>query len=366
MLYTPYTFGSSGLTAPNRIVLAPMTNQQSHADGTLSDEEYRWLVRRAQEGFGIVITCAAHVSPDGQGWPGELGIFDDKFLPGLSRLASGLHQYGSLGIVQLFHGGARSPANLIGQQPWSASAHTMTIGSQAIDVREATLHDISRVIEAFVAAAVRAHQAGFQGVELHAAHGYLLHQFISSHTNQRTDDWGGGLPQRAKLVLSILQRIKATLPAHFLVGVRLSPEDKFTYKGIDFDESLTLAAQLASDGADYLHISPWDAFKKPEKYPESEQTIIEYFRECLPASTPIMVAGAIWSRADADRVLDLGADFAALGRVAIGVPSWPSGAQNPTYEPPKPPYTHQQLQQADLSEVFIQYMKRWQGFVAEP
>jgi 2,4-dienoyl-CoA reductase-like NADH-dependent reductase (Old Yellow Enzyme family) len=365
MRYSPYHFQRSGKTAPNRIALAPMTNMQSHADGTLSDDEYRWLIRRAKEGFGIIITCAAHVTPDGQGWKGELGIFDDKHIPGLSRLAAGIHEYGSLGIVQIFHGGARSPEELTGLQPWSASAHTMNISKTPVEVRAATLSDIERVIAAFVAAAERAYQAGFDGVELHGAHGYLLHQFISTATNQRDDDWGGSFENRTRLLRTVLRNIKAALPATFMVGVRLSPEDKFTYKGIDFDESVALAAILADEGADYIHISPWDSFKKPEKYPDGDKTVIEYFREKVDKSVPIMVAGEIWSGRDAEKAIELGADLVALGKAAIGIPDWPTKAKADDFVPQKPPYTEAQLLAADLSATFVGYMKKWPNFVAE-
>ncbi|MCC6411537.1 MAG: NADH:flavin oxidoreductase, partial [Saprospiraceae bacterium] len=227
-LHTPYHFVPSGKIAANRIALAPMTNMQSQEDGTLSDDEYRWLVRRAKEGFGMVFTCAAHVSSDGQGWKGELGIFHDRHLEGLTRLAKGLREHGSLAIVQIFHGGARSPEKLTGLQPWSASAHTMTFGGAEVASRAATEEDILRVNKAFVAAAVRAHQAGFDGVELHGAHGYLLHQFLSTETNRRSDQWGGTFENRTRLIRNILKDIKAVVPASFMVGVRLSPEDLFT------------------------------------------------------------------------------------------------------------------------------------------
>jgi 2,4-dienoyl-CoA reductase-like NADH-dependent reductase (Old Yellow Enzyme family) len=106
-LFDPLVF-RSGLRAPNRMVLAAMTNQQSHPDGSLSEEELRWLVRRAEGGFGTVTTCAAHVAKDGQGWPGELGVFDDALLPGLRRLAAALRERGAASLVQIFHGGVRA------------------------------------------------------------------------------------------------------------------------------------------------------------------------------------------------------------------------------------------------------------------
>ena len=148
-LFEPYTFIKSGLTSVNRIVLAPMTNLQSNDDGTLGDDEYIWLTRRAKEGFGIIITCAAHVSKDGQGWRGELGIFDDVHLEGLAKLAKGIREQQSLAIFQLFHGGARSPEDVTGLQPWSASAHEMKVGSKMIDVRKGTKDDIHHIIQAF-------------------------------------------------------------------------------------------------------------------------------------------------------------------------------------------------------------------------
>ncbi len=364
-LFTPYTFKNSGKQAINRIALAPMTNLQSHDDGTLSDDEYRWLLRRAKEGFGIIITCAAHVAMDGQGWKGELGIFHDKHIEGLTRLAAGIHEYHSLAIVQIFHGGARSPEAVTGKQPWSASAHTMNISKTPVEVREATIDDIENAISNFVAAAQRACKAGFDGVELHGAHGYLLHQFISTFTNLRTDEWGGSFENRARLLLTILHRIKAVVPASFIVGIRLSPEDKHTFQGIDLDESVALAVQLANAGVDYIHISPWDALKKPEKYPDSNKTIIEFFRDKLPNHIPIMVAGEIWTKEDAEKAISLGSDFVALGKAAIGIPDWPTKVKDNNYLPQKPPYTVQHLRQADLSDSFVDYMKRWKGFVVE-
>lgn len=117
-LFEPLSF-CHGPAMPNRFMLAPMTNQQSHADGTLSDDEYRWLVMRAKGGYGAVMTCGAHVVPSGQGFPGTLGISSDLHIAGLTRLARGIKQEGSLAIVQLFHAGSRSPRDLIGQAPLS-------------------------------------------------------------------------------------------------------------------------------------------------------------------------------------------------------------------------------------------------------
>ena len=140
-LFDPLTF-RTGLTAPNRVVLAPMTNKQSHPDGSLGDDELRWLCSRAEGGFGVVMTCAAHVAKDGQGWPGELGIFGDALLPGLATLATALRERGAVSMVQIFHGGLRADRTVSGAMPWSASA--------AGGIREATPDDLARGIKELV------------------------------------------------------------------------------------------------------------------------------------------------------------------------------------------------------------------------
>ena len=183
----------TGQRARNRAWLAPMTNQQSHADGSLSDEELRWLEMRALGGFGVIETCAAHVATDGQGWPGELGVFSDALLPGLERLARAMAARGVVGIAQIFHGGARADRKLTGEAPWSATPFEPGL-------RAATEEDLARVVRQFGEAAARAHRAGFEGVELHGAHGYLLGQFLSATQNTRADGWGTTLDGRARLV----------------------------------------------------------------------------------------------------------------------------------------------------------------------
>ncbi|MFY0539228.1 hypothetical protein [Nannocystis pusilla] len=212
----------NGLVARNRVWLAPLTNQQSHDDGVLSTAEQRWLERRAEGGFGVVETCAAHVSQDGQGFDGQLGVWGDHQLPRLRELAAAIAQAGALGLVQLYHGGVRSPSRLTGRRPWSASSFTEA-GRPDFEVpRAAEVSDIEAAIDAFEQAARRTAAAGFHGVELHGAHGYLLGQFLSGTMNQRTDEWGGSFANRARLIRTIARRVRAATPAEFLVGARIS------------------------------------------------------------------------------------------------------------------------------------------------
>lgn len=345
----------TGLVARNRIVLAPMTNKQSHEDGTLSDDEFNWLISRADGGFGVVMTCAAHVAKDGQGWPGEMGIYDDAHLPGLTRLAHALSERGAKSMVQIFHGGVRADASVNGVQPWSASEHE--------GARAATEADIHRVIQQFADAARRAERAGFDGVELHGAHGYLLTQFLSTIQNQRTDMWGGSLENRARLIREVARAVRAATSATFTVGVRLSPEDFGNAKGLDLDESIQVAKWLAEDGLDFIHLSLWRSALTTHKYPT--QHALPLFRNALPNDVTVIVAGAVYTPAEAGALLALGADGIALARSAILNPDWPLRMSDENWEPQRPPVTIAQLKARGLGSAFAEYMRGWKGFVVD-
>jgi 2,4-dienoyl-CoA reductase-like NADH-dependent reductase (Old Yellow Enzyme family) len=330
-----------------------MTNQQSHEDGTLSDQELHWLVSRADGGFGVVMTCAAHVAKDGQGWPGELGIFDDLHLPGLARLASALRERGAVSVVQLFHGGVRADTSVSGSVAWSAS--------EGEGARAATEDDLARVIRQFGDAAVRAKAAGFDGVELHGAHGYLLTQFLSATQNRRNDAWGGSLEGRARLIREVTREVRARTGGGFTVGVRLSPEDFGNAKGLDLDESVQTARWLAEDGVDFVHVSLWRALVDTKKRPGEHA--LPLFRAALPEDVALLVAGTVWTREEAERLLELGADGVALGRSAIVNPDWPLRASEHGWEPKRPPVTVEELHARGLSPRFAEYMRQWKGFV---
>jgi 2,4-dienoyl-CoA reductase-like NADH-dependent reductase (Old Yellow Enzyme family) len=357
MLFQPLTL-RCGVTLPNRFALAALTNMQSHADGLLGEAELAFLARRAEGGFGTITTCATYVSPDGKAWAGELGIDRDACIAPLTQLTERIHRAGAIGLVQLFHGGARADASLTGIEPWSASAWTE--GSHA--PRAATTDDITRVIDDFVAAAVRAKIAGFDGVELHGAHGYLLSQFLSTAMNTRTDEWGGALDGRARLVRTITQRVRAHCGPRFVVGVRLSLEDFGQARGLDLDESLQVSRWLADDGADFIHASLWDVARMSAKRPDAHP--LPLLRAALPADVAIFTAGKIWTRDDANDVLARGADVVALGRPAIVNPDWPqmvaAGA-----EPRRPPLTRAELAERAVSPLFAEYLTRWKNFVAD-
>ncbi|MBP9087408.1 MAG: NADH:flavin oxidoreductase [Kofleriaceae bacterium] len=348
-----------GLVAKNRVWLAPLTNLQSHADGTLGDDELHFLAGRADGGFGLIETCAAYVASDGKAWAGELGVHSDAMVPGLTRLAARMHQSGALAAVQLFHGGLRANPSVSGASAWTASAYQEGTAPAA---RAGSDEDIERVIAAFADAAQRCAAAGFDAVELHGAHGYLLSQFLSTVYNQRTDRWGGSLENRARLIRSVMRAVKAAAPG-LLCMVRLSPEDFGQAKGLDLDETIQVARWLAEDGMDILHLSLWQCALNTTKKPDAHPTTL--FRASLGPAMRIVVAGKIWTRADGETQLALGADAVALGRSAIANPDWPTRAHDSTLAIRQPPLSAAELLDRGLSPTFANYLRNWKGFVVE-
>ena len=340
----------------NRFMLAPLTNQQSHADGRLSDDEHRWLVKRATGGFGLTMTAAAHVQAVGQGFPGQLGIFDDAQLDGLKRLAAAIRAEGSVSSVQLHHAGNRSPADLVGT-PVCPSDDPET------GARGLSLDEVRRLRDDFIAAAKRADTAGFDGVEVHGAHGYILAQFLSAEINRREDDYGGALENRARILVEIVDGIRATCRADFQVGLRLSPE-RFGLKLAEIRE--VAAAFLKAGAIDYLDMSLWDVTKTPVEEEHKGRPLLAWFTDLPRGNVKLGAAGKIMSGADARAVLAAGCDFAVIGRGAILRHDFPARVRaDPDYVSPPLPVTARHLADEGLGQAFIGYMSGWPGFVAE-
>ena len=354
-----WKFPSNGHLIRNRTVLAALTNKQSNEDGTLSNEEINFLIRRADGGFGIVTTAASHVMENGQGWHGEMGVWGDHHIPGLTRLAQGLRERGAMSLVQIFHGGMRAPADLIGETPISASINNENTGNEA--AREMTSDEIEKMIEAFAAAAERCEKAGMDGVEIHGAHGYLIAQFLGTKTNRRDDEWGGDLTGRSRFLMRIIEAVRIRTSPEFLVVVRISPE--IADLGIQIDDSLELARRLSDTEIDALHISCWDVFKGSEGDSTDSRTLTRRFREVIPDELPLISTGSIWTAADVRFVMDEGADLVGVGKVGIAHPDWPLGLNDPNFKPTPPPFTVDYLESVDLSPIFVEYMHRYRGFV---
>lgn len=338
--------------ASNRLSLAPLTNCQSEPDGTAGADEINWLRSRARSGFGTVVTSALAVHSTGRTWDRQAAIYDDRFLPGLQKLAA-CRSVDTVMLAQLFHGGRRADRGLMAQ-PWGPSAGE--------GVEQADPAMIETLAAAFVDAASRATTAGFDGIEIHAAHGYLPAQFLSQEENQRSDVWGGTLENRARFLLDIVRRIRESEP-QIVLQVRLSAEDMRQSRGIDLDETAEIANLAVAAGADSISLSVWDLSQPSQKYPTVSATT--FVRERLDAGVPLTAAGKVWDAHDLASALEQGADQIALGRVAIFNPAVATEILQPEWSPTRPPLSRQQLHQLDVRDGFVDYLStKWPDFIA--
>ncbi len=342
----------------NRFVLAPLTNLQSHEDGTLSEDEYNFLVRRGEGGFGMVMTCAAHVSKQGQAFPGQLATFGDEHIEGLSRLAAGIKATGATAAAQLQHAGERAKRALSGVDvvaPWDNAER---------GVRAMTTDEVERTVQDFIDAAVRCEKAGFDGVELHGAHGYLLCAFLSEEKNHRSDQYGGSYDNRTRIYREVIDGIRAATGPNFQLGLRLSPE-KYGYSIVEarrFAEELMLGGQI-----DYLDMSLWDSFKLPDEEEFHSAPLIDWFTNLPRGKTRLGVAGHIFSGTTAQECLNHGADFVFIGRAAIL--HWDFVQQverDLAFTARKFPVSREYLQSQSVGEAFIGYLAtQWKNYVSD-
>ena len=351
-LFSPLTL-AHGPALKNRFMLAPLTNLQSHPDGVLSDDEFKWLTLRAKGGFGLTMTCAAHVQAVGQGFPGQLGVFGAQHLAGLTRLAAEIKRHGSVAALQMHHAGNRSPKDLVGT-PVSASDDPET------GARGLSLGEVEQLVEDFVAAAVRAEQAGFDGVEIHGAHGYVLAQFLSPEINKRADRYGGSIENRARIFHEIIDGVRARTRPDFQVGLRLSPE-RF---GLKLAEIVETTRTILADGKiDYLDMSLWDVFKEPVEDEFKGRSLMSYFTDLDRGQVRLGVAGKVTSPAIAAQMLENGADYVLIGRAAILHHDFVERARDAAFTPVALPVTAEYLANEGLGPAFVKYMSTWPGFV---
>lgn len=346
----------SGATLKNRFVLAPLTNLQSAPDGVLSDDEYTWLTMRAEGGFGLTMTCAASVQEEGLGFPGQLGCHDDKHLPGLTRLAAGIKAHGSHAVVQIHNSGMRA-LKRDGMKLMCPSDNE-EFGAQAM-----TLDEVHHARDCFIVAAVRAEKAGFDGVELHGAHGYLICQFLSAEINKREDAYGGSHENRARFLAECIDGVRAATKPGFSLGVRLSPE-RF---GMDVLEIRDLAQLLMREAKiDYLDLSLWDVFKEPVDERYKGKMLASYFTELERGSVRLGAAGKLTTGEGVRRAMEAGFDFVIIGRGAILHHDFPRRVEaEPNFTPIVLPVSEAHLRAEGLGPAFVNYMRTWKGFVAE-
>lgn len=346
-----------GPTWRNRLALAPLTNTQSHRDGRLSAEEQDWLVARGEGGFGLVMTAAAYVTARGQAWGGQLGVAGEHHDDGLAGLAAAVRRTGAVSSVQLHHGGKRADPALTGMDnhaPWSEQKY----GAVAMSTVE-----VERMVAEFVAAAVRAEEAGFDGVQVHGAHGYLLAQFLDPRSNDRTDAYGGSLAHRMRPMLDVVTGIREATGPDFQLGLRLTPEGY----GVPLAEGREIAAAALGTGVlDHLDMSLWDVYAGPREAGLGGR-LIERFTDLPRHGTRLGVAGKVLSAADAQWCLDQGADFVTVGIGAILHHDFARRAiADPAFATRSGPVTRDELAAERVSPTFVDYLRAgWPDLVSD-
>jgi 2,4-dienoyl-CoA reductase-like NADH-dependent reductase (Old Yellow Enzyme family) len=320
-----------GLLLRNRVVMAPMTTWASNDDGTVSDEEDAYYRRRAKD-VGLVITGCTHVQANGIGFTGEFAAHEDRFIPSLRKLALAAKSGGAPAILQIFHAGVKTLPELVSDVV-AASAVAGDGGpfASAILPRALGEEEILDVVSAFAEATRRAIAAGFDGVELHGAHGFLIQNFFSPHSNRRSDQWGGSLENRMRFPLAVVAAVKRTIAEHadrpFALGYRISVEENID-GGLVLADSLQLIRRLINAGVSYIHASLSNVLDQTPASAGSDATIVSILRDHIDDRVPLMAAGRIKTPAQAESALDMGLSLAAVGQGLVTDPDWMVHARN--------------------------------------
>ncbi|MDB5616657.1 NADH-dependent flavin oxidoreductase [Tardiphaga sp.] len=325
-LFNAFAF-ANGISLRNRIVMAPMTTWAGNTDGTVSDEELAYY-RARSNGVGLVITGCSHVTANGIGFTGEFASHSDRFIPGLRRLAEAAKSGGAPAILQIFHAGNKAaPALVTGSDVVSASAVAVPAGpfNPALTPRALIDDEIRAVITAFGEATRRAIKAGFDGVELHGAHGFLIQNFFSPHFNQRTDLWGGPPEKRMRFPLAVVAEVQRIAAAHakqpFVIGYRISPEEG-DEGGLRIEDTFALTDRLIQSGIGYLHFSLTSILTSKPIGATDEVTTAQRMVGHVAGRLPVLAAGQIRTPDQAVKALDLGLSLVAVGQGLVMNPDW--------------------------------------------
>ncbi len=328
-LFKPYTL-KNGVQLKNRIVMAPMTTFSANPDDTASDAEIDYYAARSN-GPGMVITACAYIQANGKGFEGQFAAHQDAMIPSLRRVASSIKEKGAKAVLQVYHGGRLAVPHLIPNgETVSASSVPPLLdrGFYSVDrtPRSLSEEEILQLIQDFGETTRRAIEAGFDGVELHGATGYIIQQFISPHSNTRTDRWGGSVEKRLAFPLAVIEETKRVIKQHakqpFILGYRLSPEEPET-PGITMAETFTLLDALIGAEVDYIHLSLTDFWSKPRRGVESNRSRVELIQEHVGKRIPVIGVGSIHTPDEAVQALEqTGIPFIALGRELIMEPEW--------------------------------------------
>ena len=337
-LFTPFTL--RGATMRNRVVISPMSQYRAK-DGFANDWHLAHLGRFAMGGAGLVFAEATAVEARGRRTHGDLGLWSDEQIDGLARIAAFLEAEGATPGVQLAHAGRKASERrpwdgetpvddedeaVRGEAPWGAIAPSAAPYADGWPTpAEMTGDDVAEVIAAFASAARRAARAGFKVVDIYAAHGFLIHQFLSPLANFRDDDWGGDPARRRRFALDVARAVRAALPDDVALFFRLSATD-WIDGGIEIDETIETAKALAEVGVDLIDVSTGGVGgrERPRRMKIEQGFQLPFARAIREAGVPTMGVGFLWDPEACEAAVAEGdADLAALAREVLDDPNWP-------------------------------------------
>jgi 2,4-dienoyl-CoA reductase-like NADH-dependent reductase (Old Yellow Enzyme family) len=331
----------NGMTLRNRFVRSATYEGLAHDDLTVSQRLIDLMVALADGGVGLIITGLATVTRDGQNMPWQLGIYADDQVPGLMRMTRAVHDAGGTIMIQLAHGGAQGNPELTGELLGPSAIPA--IGGEGAACRAMTLAEIHRIVEAFGEAGRRAQEAGFDGVQLHGAHGFLLSEYLSPFFNKRTDQYGGSLANRARIVVEAYHRVRAAVGATYPVTIKLNSED-FLEGGLTVAEMVQVASWLETAGIDAIEVSGGTSWALGQGRPNASYARLEhtdlYYRDAArrykaAIRVPLMLVGGIRSYDVARQLVAEGVtDYISLSRPLIREPDlvnrWKAGDTRPS------------------------------------
>lgn len=321
-LFTPLS--TRNLRVANRIVMAPMATNMATARGEVTPRLISHYRERAEAGVGLIIIEHTYVSPGGRYSPKQLAVDRDSLVSGLSELTRALHTVGVPVILQITHAGSRTTEEVLGTRPVAPSS--LPVSKGAPTPRPLFKSEIPRIIEDFSAGARRAKDAGFDGVEIHGAHGFLLSAFLSPAVNHRDDDYGGSAVNRLRLPLEVVTAARQAVGPDFPLLYRLGAEDHVN-GGLQLKESLVAAKKLVEAGIDLMDVSGGLCGSRPPNLdaPGFFVPAAEKIKEVVPV--PVIGVGGIKEPRFADSLIEEGRiDLVAVGRALLADPSWAAKA----------------------------------------
>lgn len=306
----------NGVELRNRFVLAPLTHISSNDDGTISNVEIPYIEKRSKD-VGLAINAASNVNDVGKAFPGQPSVAHDSDIEGLKELAKAMKKNGAKAIVQIHHGGAQALPNLTPQGDVVAPS-PITLKSfgqqEPHEAREMTSDEIEQTIKDFGEATRRVIEAGFDGVEIHGANHYLIHQFVSPYYNRRNDVWADNLKFPMSVIEEVVKAKKEYANDDFIVGYRLSPEEAES-PGISMEITEQLINQIANQPLDYIHISLMDVNSETRDGKYKGENRLKLIHHWINGRMPLIGIGSIFTPEDALNAIDnVGVELVALGR----------------------------------------------------